>query len=397
MGLTKSIPYAFQKRGVFYFSRRVPSDLQRHYQKDRIVISLRTGSARAANVKAQALASRLDEEWLTLRWTSRADPLERFRSDAGNTGVSASDAPLLSEASRIYLSVKAAKRPKTFSQAVEREVRNLISLRGDKPIDTYSRSDANAFRDAMLTRGLQLGSVKRAINTIRALVNFVAKEQGLADVSAFSGVYLDREAEPESTRQPIPLEVIRVVQRTCRSINDEPRWLIALVSDTGMRLAEAAGLTKDDIQLEGPYPHVTVQPHPWRRLKTKASQRQVPLVGEALWAVQQAKAHAKGRFLFPKYCSESGCNANSASAALNKWLKPRVPNGCVMHSFRHSFRDRLRAVECPPPIMDRLGGWALEGVGEGYGQGYGVEVLNHWIAKLMKCAVATDVVDKHDP
>ena len=33
-------------------------------------------------------------------------------------------------------------------------------------------------------------------------------------------------------------------------------------------------------------------------------------------------------------------NANSASAALNKWLKPYVPENCVIHSFRHSFRDR---------------------------------------------------------
>ena len=32
------------------------------------------------------------------------------------------------------------------------------------------------------------------------------------------------------------------VQEGCRHLDDEPRWLIALISDTGMRLAEAAGL-----------------------------------------------------------------------------------------------------------------------------------------------------------
>ena len=61
-------------------------------------------------------------------------------------------------------------------------------------------------------------------------------------------------------------------------------------------------------------------------------------------------------FAFPKYCSEAKCNANSASAALNKWLKPRVPDGCVIHSFRHSLRDRLRAIECPADIIDAIGG-----------------------------------------
>ena len=51
-------------------------------------------------------------------------------------------------------------------------------------------------------------------------------------------------------------------------------------------------------------------------------------------------------YAFPRYTSASGTNANSASAAINKWLKPRVPEGCVIHSFRHLFRDRLRAVFC---------------------------------------------------
>ena len=61
------------------------------------------------------------------------------------------------------------------------------------------------------------------------------------------------------------------------------------------------------------------------------------------------------------------CSANSASAALNKWLKSRAPSGCVVHSFRHSIRDRLSAVECPPDIADAIGGWSNPGVGKKYG------------------------------
>lgn len=53
-----------------------------------------------------------------------------------------------------------------------------------------------------------------------------------------------------------------------------------------------------------------------------------------------------------------------------------------MHSFRHSFRDRLRAVECPTPIMDRLGGWTLGGIGEGYGNGYKLDVLAKWMEQI---------------
>ena len=381
MGKTNSIPFAYQKRGVFYFSRRVPADLQRHYQRDRIVVSLKTSSVRAAGVKASSLAARLDEEWLTLRWTSQGDPLERFRSTSVVVGT-VSNAPSLSEAQRFYVDARGQSRPKTFRQAVQRSVSVLTELRGDKSIDAYSRQDANAFRDALLARGLQPASVKRSINTIRALMNFTTKEYGLRDIKAFSGVYFDNDAQPERTRQPIPIEDIRAIQRHCAQVDDEARWLISLVSDTGMRLAEAAGLTKDDIALNDPFPHVIIRPHPWRRLKTRASDRLVPLVGSARWAAERALANSGSPFLFPKYCSKAGCNSNSASAALNKWLKPRLTKGGVMHSFRHSFRDRLRAVECPTPIMDRLGGWTLGGIGEGYGNGYKLDVLAKWMEQI---------------
>jgi len=43
-------------------------------------------------------------------------------------------------------------------------------------------------------------------------------------------------------------------------------------------------------------------------------------------------------------------------------------------------RDRLRAVECPADIIDRIGGWTVEGVGETYGEGYPVSVLHKWVS-----------------
>ena len=60
------------------------------------------------------------------------------------------------------------------------------------------------------------------------------------------------------------------------------RWLIVLLTDSGMRLSECSGLLKTDISLEAAVPHVVIQPHAWRRLKTLASERKVPVVREAL-------------------------------------------------------------------------------------------------------------------
>ena len=51
-------------------------------------------------------------------------------------------------------------------------------------------------------------------------------------------------------RVSIPVETIREIQQSCYAIDDDMRWLVALISDTGMRLAEAAGLHMDDLHLD---------------------------------------------------------------------------------------------------------------------------------------------------
>ena len=104
---------------------------------------------------------------------------------------------------------------------------------------------------------------------------------------------------------------------------------MALISDTGMRLSEAAGLAREDIVLDADIPHVIILPHPWRRLKTKGSERTLPLVGGSLWAAERALEASQHSppYLFPRYCNDKGCKANSASAALNKWLKQTIGDG----------------------------------------------------------------------
>ena len=63
--------------------------------------------------------------------------------------------------------------------------------------------------------------------------------------------------------------------------------IVALVSDTGMRLSETVGLAYDDLRVKDQeIPHVIVQNHPWRRLKTKGIERRIPLVEASLWAAQ---------------------------------------------------------------------------------------------------------------
>ena len=87
----------------------------------------------------------------------------------------------------------------------------------------------------------------------------------------------------------------------CRTYDDDQRWLIALLSDSGMRLSEACGLLVDDIKLDVEIPYLDIKPHPWRRLKTKGSARLLPLVGSSLWAAQRVVKNVSEEFAFSRY------------------------------------------------------------------------------------------------
>ena len=97
-------------------------------------------------------------------------------------------------------------------------------------------------------------------------------------------------------------------------IDDEKRWLVSLISDTGMRLAEAAGLFTSDIKLEEEIPCIKLRRHPWRSLKTRGSEEDIQLGGASLWAAKRVIENDQ-QFAFPVYTYSAKCPANSASAA----------------------------------------------------------------------------------
>ena len=147
-------------------------------------------------------------------------------------------------------------------------------------------------------------------------------------------------------------------------------------------MAEAVGLSKDDLELDHEVPHVVIRRHSWRPLKTSGSERVIPLVGAALWASQRLSDTVSGEFLFPQYVDGMSTNSNSASAALNKWMKTFLPKECVVHGMRHAFRDRLREVNAPTDMIDQLGGWSLQSVGQGYGSGYDITICSSALSEI---------------
>jgi integrase len=367
--------HLYRKRGFYYFSRRVPKALLDDYPKPRIVLALKTRHFRDALRQSQILSKRLDDQWFHMQ----LDAMGLDNAQAKVLQPAKAAAPLMSEATAFYLRLKGDGKDIVFTRAAQRNANVVIEALGNKPINEYASSEAGKLRDVLLNKGLAVTSIKRMFGSIKAIINLAMAEHGIEGRNPFSSIYMPDEVQEE--RQPIPLDSLRRIQRDCMAIDDEMRWLLALISDTGMRLSEAAGLHKDDIILDAPIPYISLQPHSWRRLKTKGSARLIPLIGASLWAAKRIQQR-DSRYAFPRYCDGKICNANSASAALNKWMKPRLRDNAVVHSFRHSMRDRLRAVECPSDIIDQIGGWSASSVGASYGKGYELPVLAKWMKML---------------
>lgn len=387
---TKRLPYTFNRDGYYYFSRRVPNDVVEHYKYPRVVQSLHTKQHSIARTRALMLSAKLDEHWSHMRLAHADLPGKQLLKSKNlsfppsRTSSQFAESMSLTEAVETYLTLKGASKTKTFHSATHRSCGYLVDACGLKHLHDYNRSDALAFRDSLIARGLAGSSITRVFNSVIAVFNFVISEHALDLKNPFTRVYHNRSAGV-SERQPISIKDIKVVQKQCREFNDEARWLIARVTDTGLRLAEAAGVLVSDLKVHEPVPNIVVAPNTYRGLKTSGSKRVVPLVGASLWAAQrivETSTDLKGP-AFPRYNKKGQTNANSASGALNKWLRPYVEEGCSMHGFRHSMRDRLRAVNCPTEIVDQIGGWSPDSIGQGYGRGYQLEQLQQFMSEVV--------------
>ena len=296
----------------------MPSDLKDLYKVERLTYSLKTKCPKLAKTKVRNAIHKLDLYWNKVRMDKEL-PCSQLLISATNN--QSNDLRIeFTKAAHLYLESKGKNKDITFYNSVQRATRYIISSIGDKNLASYNRANANSFRDYLLKRELAGSSITRILAIVKAIFIFANNEYGLSLKNHFSGLQYDRFARVGS-REPIPIDDIKAIQKRCIEIDDELRWLVALISDTGMRLAEATGLMVEDIKLDSEVPFVMVQSHPWRPLKTKGSKRDIPLVGKALCLAKRIKEMSASKFAFPRYNTSIFTSTITASVSLNKWLR----------------------------------------------------------------------------
>ena len=96
----KEAPYVLCRDGVYYFVRRIPVDMQHHYDKCRLYFSLRTQSKVRAVRAAQSITRRLDDYWMGVRLQKLDIPKLSVIPDWSDR---VDNAPTLSELSLIHI------------------------------------------------------------------------------------------------------------------------------------------------------------------------------------------------------------------------------------------------------------------------------------------------------
>ena len=273
--------------------------------------------------------------------------------------VQSSGLVLISDALELYLREHQKRGQARFDKLetyTRRIIAKLVKVLGDKVLAEVSREDAYTFRDYLLG-SLKTDSVKRNINVVKAVFAKGISEKSLNIPNVWLKLSIQGLGTDAEKRESFTPDELAKVKELCLAKDDEIRWLLAMLVDTGARLGEVVGLAVEDIHIRGEaIPYLDIKPHTWRPLKTAESTRKVPLVGVSLWGASRLLEHvSKGQpYAFPRYIKDGNCETNSPSATLNKFMdKAGLPHTC--HELRHTMRDRLRNTGATKDIQDAVG------------------------------------------
>jgi integrase len=425
VALSISTQYLQLRGSKYQFRIRVPKHLARHYDGRReIRKSLGTSDSTTAVRQAEALAQRYLAEFKLLTEGKPVTPqhvietarelmdshsLESFiqlvaepardRYADGNHDLyddaeiqeflspaefqayeqlSDPQAVRLSDALMIYFKHHQKGADAGFVAKVTRDWNTLMQFTGDIRFSELSRQQVYGLVDLLKAAGKKTSTIRRTLNALGAVFRSVNRERELGQRDPFEELKIQGEGDDE---EKAPVATVAQLQDIANSLmfDFSPVALVICIQlEIGARIGEVSGLGIDDLYLDAPIPHIHIRSRPWRSLKTRESERRVPVVGIALEALKRAAALPRaGLGVFEAYAKPRG--NDNASAAANKRL---LPWKLTTHSFRHTLKDRLREVGCPKDIRDAIQGHANGDVAETYGQGHTLRTMHEWLQKV---------------
>jgi len=258
----------------------------------------------------------------------------------------------------------------------KRAVAQFVEVVGEKPITDLSRDDGLTYvewwRERVVDGTASVKTANKDIGQLNRMLKEISIRRRLDLPELFKGLHL--RGETDKSRLPYDPAFIQthLLGGTLAGLNEDARLIFYVMVETGLRPSEIVNLQESTILLGAPIPYIRITAD-GRRLKTEHSEREVPLVGVALMALQRSPAG------FPKYRD----NATGLSATVNKYLFQnglRPTKDHTLYSLRHSFKDRLVAAEAPDSLIDSLMGHKT--YKPKYGKGPPLELKHKYLAQI---------------
>ena len=290
---------------------------------------------------------------------------------------------MLSKCLDVYFANHQKGTQSKFRSDTQKHFKHIFEVLGDIGVVNISRDDAKRYVVTRCQR-VSTNSVAREISTIRAVLNTVIREGELKINNPFIELTIPNLGKDAKVRVPFTIDEEKLLIQSCSESPNDQKLILLLCVLTGARLSEVAGLRRQDVVLNTEIPHINFVEYKEHTLKTKNSQRAVPLVSLAYEAL---KIHLSGHaedVVFPKYNNGTEVNGTNASSTIVGFIKRLGIVGKTVHHARHTMRDLLRHADVPPHIIDSIGGWGSNGVGDSYGRGY---ALNQKLDALNKALI----------
>ena len=243
-----------------------------------------------------------------------------------------------------------------FEKVFKIAVDTVIDHLGDVNILTMTPKDVQIWIGKCAAAGNKPSTTRRRINSLRAIINRYFRDHEIEKRNPFSNPGIKDGGGSAGDRLPFNKDHLKLIDRyfdKAPRLTDEIRHIMALMKLTGARPLEIGGLDASDLILDHDIPHLWIRNNPHRRIKTKGSQRRIPLIGDALIAAQaEFEAKPKGP-LFTKSCHDSSCLSHRMNKMIRKAGVPKSRR-LVAYSFRHTLEEAMRAAGVKEHTQKRI-------------------------------------------
>lgn len=277
-----------------------------------------------------------------------------------------------------------------------RAVQSFVDHLGHDDATKVTRSDAHAWFDALLAKGLSTRTVRMTYRAALARVFKVAHDRGRLEGNPFERVEVFGPKEVQTRRKDISDSEARTILRAALGKQPEGlspahararRWVPWICAYTGARVNEITQLRAMDIkQVDGVWVfHITPEAGSVKTRKARSVPIHSHLIEQGI--TDLAKAGDTTPLFYQPKAARGGSDSHplhtQMGSKLAKWVRKlgvtevQSPN----HGWRHRFKTLARRVGMDPEARDAIQGHAPKTEGQAYGE-WPLDALKVEVEKL---------------